>query len=257
MRSIFTFLSIIVLSLVPISTSFAQNNIQIGLPEGAIARFGKGGINVMQFSPDGTRLAVGTTIGVWLYDVKDGKEIVLPTGNVRYFNSLAFSTNGKILASGGDLNTSIQLWDTETGSKLLSIKLPSRFSRISALMFSNDNKILTSLGNNGFITQWDVDSDRDLSKQLSSYSRSVLVFAPDGKSFVSGRKDNGSIHIWDVGTGRHRAIFNQKVHPSFAKSTSKLFGDNSSEKEVWNGIQALTFSPDGKTIVSTHDDNSV
>ena len=50
-------------------TSFAQDNTKIGLPEGAITRLGKGGINLMRFSPDGTRLAVGTDVGVWLYDV--------------------------------------------------------------------------------------------------------------------------------------------------------------------------------------------
>ena len=49
-----------------------------GLPEGAIARLGKGGINIMRFSPDGTRLAVGTDIGVWLYDVQTGKETYIP-----------------------------------------------------------------------------------------------------------------------------------------------------------------------------------
>lgn len=46
--------------------SFAQDNTQVGLSEGAIARLGKGGINNMQFSPDGSKLAVGTDFGVWL-----------------------------------------------------------------------------------------------------------------------------------------------------------------------------------------------
>ena len=57
--------------------SFAQDNTKVGLPEGAIARLGKGGINLMRFSPDGTRLAVGTDVGMWLYDVPDGKETAL------------------------------------------------------------------------------------------------------------------------------------------------------------------------------------
>ncbi len=43
---------------------FAQDNTQVGLPDGAIARLGKGSINFIQFSPDGTHLAVRTTIGV-------------------------------------------------------------------------------------------------------------------------------------------------------------------------------------------------
>ena len=49
------------------------------LPDGAIARFGKGGISqgdrVIAFSPDGGLLALATTIGVWLYDVKTTREL--------------------------------------------------------------------------------------------------------------------------------------------------------------------------------------
>ena len=45
------------------------------LPEAAKMRLGKGDINAIQFSPDGTQLAVGTDIGVWLYDVKTGEEL--------------------------------------------------------------------------------------------------------------------------------------------------------------------------------------
>ena len=46
-----------------LSYNFAQDNTKVGLPEGAIARLGKGGINLMRFSPDGTRLVVGTDVG--------------------------------------------------------------------------------------------------------------------------------------------------------------------------------------------------
>ena len=48
--------------------TFAQDYTQLGLPEGAKARLGKGTINEIQYSPDGTRLAVASTIGIWLYD---------------------------------------------------------------------------------------------------------------------------------------------------------------------------------------------
>ena len=51
------------------------------LPDGAIARFGKGGISqgdrVFAFSPDGKLLAVSTEIGVWIYDVKTTEERAL------------------------------------------------------------------------------------------------------------------------------------------------------------------------------------
>ena len=39
------FFLLILLHAVPLLTSFAQDNTKVGLPEGAIARLGKGGIN--------------------------------------------------------------------------------------------------------------------------------------------------------------------------------------------------------------------
>ena len=53
---------------------------QSELPEMAKARFGKGGINAIQFSPDGIYLAIGTDIGVWLYDMETGEEKFLFAG---------------------------------------------------------------------------------------------------------------------------------------------------------------------------------
>ena len=43
-----------------------------GLPEGAKARIGKGTFTDMQLSRDGTRLAIASSTGVWLYDVSTG-----------------------------------------------------------------------------------------------------------------------------------------------------------------------------------------
>ena len=48
----------VLLTVVVLSTGFCQDNTQVGLPEGAITRFGKDGINIMRFSQDGPHLAV-------------------------------------------------------------------------------------------------------------------------------------------------------------------------------------------------------
>ena len=47
-----------------LSVSVAEDYIKNYLPEGAIARFGKGYVFDFEYSPDGTRLAVASTIGV-------------------------------------------------------------------------------------------------------------------------------------------------------------------------------------------------
>ena len=140
------FFFIFLFATVMISNSFAEDNTKVGLPEGAIARLGKGGINLMRFSPDGTRLVVGTDIGVWVYDVPDGKETALFTGHTGQVNALAFSTDGKILASGGFNNPIIQLWDLETGRKLSTLTLTEKYNVIAALAFAKNNTILINLG---------------------------------------------------------------------------------------------------------------
>ena len=53
----------------------AQDYTRLGLPEGAKARLGKGLIMDVQYSPDGSRLAVASSIGVWLYDAQTGEEL--------------------------------------------------------------------------------------------------------------------------------------------------------------------------------------
>ena len=61
--------------IISLRNASAQDYVKWSLPEGAKMRIGKGGIDDLQFSPDGTRLAVAGAIGIWIYDVHMGKEL--------------------------------------------------------------------------------------------------------------------------------------------------------------------------------------
>ena len=79
-RSLFSF-ALLWAGVLFVQDSLAQNDNPFSLPEGALARLGKGGISwgdrSVAYSPDGTRLAVATSIGIWLYDADTGAEVAL------------------------------------------------------------------------------------------------------------------------------------------------------------------------------------
>ena len=81
--------------------SFAQDSPQWRLPENVKARLGRGRIVEMRYSPDGARLAVASSIGIWFYDTATLQEIDLFTGHTSWVTSIAFSPVGGMLASGG------------------------------------------------------------------------------------------------------------------------------------------------------------
>ena len=107
MKTTVTFLLLCILF--PLNT-LAQDYMHWGLPEGAKARLGKGTINDIAYSPDGTRLAVAGSIGIWLYDTATFQEGALLTGGATKITSIAFSPDGSTLASGSDDGT-VLLWD--------------------------------------------------------------------------------------------------------------------------------------------------
>ena len=63
-----------------LSNAFTQDSSQWSLPDGAEARIGKGTIEKIQYLPDGMRLAVASSIGIWLYDTATYQEVALLTG---------------------------------------------------------------------------------------------------------------------------------------------------------------------------------
>ena len=90
--------------------TFAQDYTQWGLPEGAKVRLGKGSINEIKYLPDGTKLAVASNIGIWIYDAHTGQEVDLYTGHTGSVWSVSFSPDGNTIASGSSDGT-VLLWE--------------------------------------------------------------------------------------------------------------------------------------------------
>lgn len=223
-------------------TSFAQDNTQVGLPEGAIARLGKGGINIMRFSPDGTQLIVGTDVGVWLYDVPDGKETALFTEHSGQVNALTFSADGKILASGGYTNPIIQLWEMGTGKKVSKITLKRERKAVSSLTFAKDGKVLISLDTFGRIAHWDINTG----EKLSNFSEQIV------SHYVGALSEKGNLYATNDSNGKIRVS-----DATIDKQRANLLGHGGLLKRDEKRISVLAFSSDEKILASGGYDTTV
>ncbi len=228
-------LPIILMSMPCISVSFAQNNFKNYLPEGAIARFGKGFAFDFEYSPDGTRLAVASTIGVWLYDTQTHEELHFLTGHTEYVNTVDFSPDGKTLVSqSGDgewiFPAITKLWDVNTGE--LKATLTEHEGAVNSIVFSPDGETLAIAYNDNTIRFWDGVTGEPKST-LTGHRCKIIAFSPDGSRLVGGSVEE--IHFWDVATGELQLTF--AAHA--------------------NSIDALKYSPDGKMIASRGGDNNV
>ena len=151
------------------------------LPEGAKSRLGKGIIRAITYSPDGTRLAVASSIGIWLYDPHNGQALDLLTTHTDYVNSVAFSPDGRTLVSGSK-DGIIRLWDTQTG--ILRQSLTGHTGSVSSVVFSSDGTSLASGSRDNTARLWDAQTG-ELQNTLKGHTNGVLsvVFGPQWKNF--------------------------------------------------------------------------
>ena len=226
------------------------------LPKAAKARFGKGGVNVIQFSPDGTQLAVGSNIGIWLYDVETGEERSLFKGACRF---LAFSPDGRFLANGGEYETDaprVQLWEIATGREVL---LREVYDTALVLRFTSDGKTLVSVGGSGdAIISLDIETGRVTAKPFFSpapigWLRPINRVYAITRDKVAGGRTDGKIQLWDTTT--YEALPALRGHIDLPPQPLDEPSPRRSRSQ--NQVSALAFSPDGTRLASGGDDTTV
>jgi serine/threonine-protein kinase len=196
----------------------------------------RGWVMSVAFSFDRNNLASGGLDGsvrLRSFSKSRPKEIVLPRVHQAGVHSLAYSPDGRLLATGsGALDGMIFLWDVSKEEPEPVAALRGHTAQVEALTFSPDGKLLASAGTDRSVRLWDVTAkgaeERATMKGHNDTVKSLAI-SPDSRVVASGGQDE-TIRLWSIG---------------------RIWTD---ELAVLRGpmghVLSVSFSPDGQTLAS-------
>jgi WD40 repeat protein len=201
-------------------------------------------------------------------------------GTVRFCQpfptTLAFSPDGKILASGGADNR-IRLWDPDTGKEVRILE--GHASHVNCIAISADGRWLASGGQDKDLLLWEVGTGKER-RRFQGHSAPIerMALSPDGKVLASSCLA-GTMRLWDTGTGKEiRSLpIDQRYRVqamAFTPDSKHLAWSDRPDRgiqlvDVADGhllrsfvghrdrVNGLSFSADGATLISGGSDHTI
>ncbi|MFX1548275.1 MAG: serine hydrolase [Promethearchaeota archaeon] len=193
-------------------------------------------------------------------------------------NDIAFSSDGKYLASAGGFDGTIRIWNTSDGSFVSVLYGHTNF--VYGVCFSEEG-LLASTARDGTIRIWNITTETILQTlPIQEEMGNEIRFSPDGKLLISGEGKigiSGSVRIWDLTNGliiqnlTHNDMVNAvALSPIDSNVLATACGDSSIK--FWNmstgeelremvnhtaAVKGIAFSPDGKNLASASRDGTI
>ncbi len=228
------------------------------------------------FSPDGSRLVSGFQDGtVRLWDVAAQAEVGTLEGHTDRVTSVAFSPDGRLLASGAGWNDrTVRLWDAATQTETATLR--GHTGEVRSVSFSApDGATLASGSSDGTVRLWDVAAHEAVAnlEEHGDEIRSV-AFSPDEATLVSAAAD-GTVLLREVETGNAAGLSGHASLSSMALSRDGVLlaaGYQDGTLRLWDaatrtpiatleghtsGVGSVSFSSDGALLASGSWDRTV